>query len=204
MLRKTRQKMTENKNQNNNMADVQAKPNYFDGVSDLANKLRNKYHAVVLIKGAKVVSDPVFLQSKRTTNKFAKFTIEFESPIPWIMKKDLPSEQRGDVFVDCLAFENKKDAPGAFVLQNIRKGAIISCVAIMKSGHKPVKNEGDEYRANWVYGDYIYLNIYDVKIDREAPPDKPNSPYKNDIGFSPYYKSPTKEQVADEDIIFNL
>lgn len=197
--------MTENKNQTkNDTLDTQAGIDYFDGVSNLANKLRNKYHAVVLINGAKVVSDPVFLQSKRTKNRFAKFTIELESPLPWIMKKDLPSEKRGDVFVDCLAFENKKDAPGAFVLQNIRKGAIISGVAIMKSGHKPVKNEGDEYRANWVYGDYIYLNIYDVKIDREASPDKPNSPYKNGIGFSPYYKFPAKEQVADEDIIFNL
>lgn len=197
--------MAENKNQaKNDVLDTQAEIGYFDRVSNIANKLRNKYHAVVLINGAKVVSDPVFLQSKRTKNSFAKFTIELESPLPWIKKKDLPSEKRGDVFVDCLAFENKKDAPGAFVLQNIRKGAIISGVAIMKSGHKPVKNEGDEYRANWVYGDYIYLNIYDVKIDREAPPDKPNSPYKNDIGLSPYYKSPAKEQVADEDIIFNL
>lgn len=197
--------MAENKNQTkNDTLDTRAEIDYFDGVSVLANKLRNKYHAVVLIKGAKVVSDPVFLQSKRTKNRFAKFTIELESPLPWIMKKDLPSEKRGDVFVDCLAFENKKDAPGAFVLQNIRKGAIISGVAIMKSGHKPVKNEGDEYRANWVYGDYIYLNIYDVKIDREALLDRPNSPYKNDVGFSPYYKFPAKEEVADEDIIFNF
>lgn len=197
--------MAENKNQaKNDTLDTQAEIGYFDRVSNLTNKLRDKYHAVVLINGAKVVSDPVFLQSKRTKNRFAKFTIELESPLPWIMKRDLPQEKRGDVFIDCLAFENKKDAPGAFVLLNIRKGAIISGVAIMKSGHKPVKNEGDEYRANWVYGDYIYLNIYDVKIDREPPPNRPDSPYKKDVGFSPYYKSPTKEQVADEDIIFNL
>lgn len=197
--------MAENKNQaKNDTLDTQAGIDYFDGVSNLANKLRNKYHAVVLIKGAKVMSDPVFLQSKRTKNRFAKFTIELESPLPWIKRRELPPEKRGDVFVDCLAFENKKDAPGAFILQNIRKGAIISGVAIMKSGHKPVKNEGDEYRANWVYGDYIYLNIYDVKIDREAPLDRPESPYKKDVQFSPYYNSPSKEQVADEDIIFNL
>lgn len=185
----------------NNSTEV----DYFEENSSLIKNLLRRYHNVVLVERAIVKSDPVFLQSKKTKNRFAKFTIELDSPLPWEKKRELPPEKRGDVFVDCLAFENKKNMPGAFVLENIRKGALISGVAIMKSGRKPVKHEGDEYRANWVYGDYIYLSIHGVKIDCEPPAEKPVSPYKKDVRFSPYYqKTSEKQTVTDEDIIFNI
>lgn len=164
----------------------------------------HKYHAVVLISEARVKSDPVFLWSRKTKNRFAKFTIELRSPMPWEKIKDLPPEQRGDVYLDCMAFETK-NGPGRYVLENIRKDAIISGMAILKSGHKPVKNEGDEYRANWVYGDYIYLNVRDIRMDRCMPKDKPKSPYKEDVKYSPYYRTVSESQaVTDDDIIFNI
>lgn len=178
---------------------------YFDETFDAAKKLARSYHAVILINGAIVKSNPIFLWSKKTKNRFAKFTIELRSAMPWDKIKDLPPDKRGDVYLDCLAFENKRDAPGRYILDNIRAGAVISGIAVIKSGHKPVKKEGDEYRANWVYGDYIYLNIRDIKIDRDAPAEKIRSPYKDEVKFSPYYRDISENQtVNDEDIVFNI
>lgn len=181
------------------------KSDYLNDIFEASKKLARSYHAVVLINGAIVKSDPIFLWSKKTKNRFAKFTIELRSAMPWDKIKNLPPEQRGDVYLDCLAFENKRNAPGKYILENIRKGAVISGVAVIKSGHKPVKKEGDEYRANWVYGDYIYLNIRDIKIDREAPIEKTKSPYKENVKYSPYYRPVSENQtVSDEDIVFNI
>lgn len=168
-------------------------------------KLMGKYHDVLLFKNALVKSDPIFLSSKKTKNRFAKCTVEFESPLPWIMRQGKKPEECGDVYIDSMTFENKRNIPGAFMLEKIQKGALISGIAILKSGHKPVRNEGDEYRANWVYGDYVYTCIYEVKLEREAPKESTTSPYKEDDKYSSYYHSiPESQKVSDEDIRFDL
>lgn len=178
---------------------------YFAENSQTIWKYLRKYHNVLLLYGAIVKSDPVFLKSKKTGNSFAKFTIELESPVPWIQKKELPLEQRGDVYVDCFAFENKKDSPGEFILNNIKKGCIISGIAILKSGKKPVKEKGDEYRSNWVYGDYVYMGIQSVKVDREATYVRKESPYKGRGPIYPYYDSfADYKSISEDDIKFNL
>lgn len=178
---------------------------YFASISDDIWKLLKRYHNVLLVREAFVKSDPVFLHSKKTGNSFAKFTIELESPIPWEKKRQMKQEERGDVYIDTFAFENKKNSPGGFILKNIRKGCLISGIAVLRSGKKPVKHESDQYRANWVYGDYVYINIRDVKIDREAPEYRKSSPYKGDDKVLPYYRDYSDYyNVSDEDIRFDL
>lgn len=178
---------------------------YFATVSDSIWKILKKYRNVILINRAIVKSNPVFLQSKKTGNRFAKFTADFESPLPWSRRIGIPPDKCGDVYTDCFAFENKKGSPGGFILENIRKGCLISGFAVMKSGKKPVKKENDQYRANWVYGDYIYLNLRDVIVDREAPAEKRQNPYGDYSPSSPYYRDYSDYQKVDDDEIkFNI
>lgn len=178
---------------------------YFASISNRAWTLLKKYHNVLLFRGAIVKSDPVFLHSKQTGNDFAKFTVMFDSPFPWRKKKFIEHEKRGDVYVDCFAYENKRKSPGDFILQNICKGAVISGCAVLKSGRKPVKGENDEYRANWVYGDYVYINVFEVTVDRIIPMRGSNNPYNDVKSFSPYYSNYGKSsEIKDDEIIFNL
>lgn len=178
---------------------------YFAAKQDSIWSLLKRYHHIMLVDKAEVKSDPVYLSSKRTGNSFCKFTVKLESPMPWHKKRELPIEQRGDVFIDCFAFESKKNSPGGFILDNIRKGALISGIAILRSGKKPVKHENDEYRANWVYGDYVYINIKDIKVDREAREKRTPNPYSGQSAFSPFYQDYSRyEEVSDDDIRFDI
>lgn len=170
---------------------------------DTIEKLLRKYHNSTLFWNALVKSDPIYLTSKKTKNRFAKCTVEFESPLPWVMRKDKKPEECGDVYIDTMTFK-KRGAPGVFVLESVQKGARISGIAILKSGRKPVRHEGDEYRANWVYGDYVYVNVYEVRLDRAAV-EEIKSPYKEQNNYSAYNRPISSGQtVTDDDIIFNM
>lgn len=177
---------------------------YFEQEFVKYRKLLSKYHQVVLFEDAIVKTDPVFLVSEAIKKSYIKFTLDFMSPLPWFKRKDLPESRWGDVYMDCMVYD-KKNAPGGFVLENIRRGAVISGFAVLKPGEKPMKKEGEGYRSNWVYGDYTFIVIYDVRIERPADPPKKKSPYKSEIEYSPYYKELSDGQtVSDEDIIFNF
>lgn len=188
--------------------DVPAEFEYvFNGSASIWSFLKRS-HNVLIFYDAIVKSDPVFLQSKKTGNNFAKFTAMLRSALPWEQAKLLPPEQRGNVYVDCLAFEGKRNAPGEFILTNIRKGCFISGFAVLRSGRKPVKHENDEFRANWVYGDYIYANIKEVKITKEAE-EKKRNPYKDKKYFSDYPRFDKRvksfdQYVTDDDLIFDI
>lgn len=177
---------------------------YFQQIFEKYRKLLKKYHQVVLFDGAIVKTDPIFLYSNKTKNRFVKCTLEFMSPLSWIKRRDKPKEEWGDVYIDSMSFE-EKNAPGGFVLENIRRGAVISGFAVMKSGQKPVISETEGYRVNWIYGDYIYINIYDLRIDKYIEPGKRESPYKKPARYSPYKKMiADNQQVSDDDIVFNI
>lgn len=187
--------------------DVPAEFEYIFTGNDYIWRYLKKNHNVLIFHEAIVKSNPVFLQSKQTGNNFAKFTAMLRSALPWEKAKNFSPEQRGNVYVDCLAFEGKRNSPGGFILQNLRKGCYVSGYAVMRSGRKPVKHENDAFRSNWVYGDYLYANIKDIKIDRE-PKERKENPYNGSEFFigDPRFNSQKSldQYVTDDDLIFDI
>lgn len=186
--------------------EIPADLEYFYSYSDDIWKILKRYHNVAFFYEAKVKSNPTFLNSDTTGNAFAKFTLMFRSPLPFEKRK--AEKNNGDVYIDCMAFENKKNSPGGFILQNLKKGCLVSGISVLRSGQKPVKHENDEFRANWVYGDYLYINIREIKIDKEAKEERFN-PYKDRKFFSDNpdfcrYNKSKDQYVTDDDLIFDI
>lgn len=136
----------------------------------------------------RVRSGPVFLGSKKTGNKFVKFTISISNDIPWSVRKKIIEERGtsqdsdfGEVFIDCMAFQDKYErTPSNYILEKVKIGDIVSGTGRICSGKKPVFSEEEGYRPDWVYGDYLYCKVFELRIERYADPKKWN-PYGRQI-----------------------
>lgn len=173
----------------------------------------NVFNVIGLVR-----SDPIYLEprdKKFKNDGFVKFTIRNDSDVPWVMKKDLPPERRGDVYFDCLASCEKGMRTGKYALKNVHRGDTVAITGRIVAGKKPIRDETEGYRSNWVYGDYIYISVQRIELIRtEKERFKNASPYnENTKSLSradqqKNYKRnriiSASEEVSDEDITFNL
>lgn len=162
-----------------------------------------------------VRSEPIFCSSAKTGNSFAKFTIRNDPKYTWYVIKKLresneTDERRwGQVYIDCFAAVYKNgESPGKYALENVHKGDIIKASGVIRSGRKPVKEEGDRFRANWVYGDYLYVNVKKLEVTKKAK-ERENKRYKDKKFFSDYpnFHNNIKsldQYVSDDDLIFDI
>lgn len=168
----------------------------------------NKFLVIGLVRSA-----PVYLEAHNRKGKFAKFTILNESDIPWVIKKDLEKEKRGDVYFDCLAPCDKGKNPGKYALKRVHNGDTVSISGRIMAGKKPVVDETTGYRTNWVYGDYLYIFVEELEVVRTEKErfKNPYVPKYNDGNRADtqkrYYPNQIvseSDQIDDEDIKFNL
>lgn len=184
----------------------------------------------------RVRSSPVFLESQKTGNKFVKFTISISSDMPWGARKKIierengvPEDNFGETFVDCMVFPDKYErTPANYILEKVKVGDIVSGAGRICSGKRPKGEEGSRYRPNWVYGDYLYCRVYELRIERYADQKKWNPygrqlkemknagqvrypgaraervAYRTEKRENLLKKKPPKNEVSDEDIIFTL
>ncbi len=163
----------------------------------------------------RVKTEPIFLTSKSTGNSFVKFTVCIDGDMPYAAQKELEAKGEksesnwGQVYIDCLSFvSNRKNKPGGYVLANVHRGDIISAKGRICSGRKPVKEENDQYRANWVYGDYLYARIETIQVILRNKY-KTQNPYNNDdtekkkIKYHNQVKS-ADQYVDEDDLKFNI
>ena len=113
-----------------------------------------------------VRSEPILCSSKKTGNSFVKFTIRNDPTLNWwkmqrIKERWAQGERNyGQAYIDCfVTYRGRENNLGKYALENVHKGCLIRACGSIRSGRKPIKEEGDPYRAIWVYGDYLYVNI---------------------------------------------
>lgn len=162
-----------------------------------------------------VKSEPILCSSKQTGNSFVKFTIRNDPKYTWYVIKKLKecnetNERRwGQVYIDCFAHLYKNgESPGKYVLENVHKYDTIKASGAIRSGRKPVKEEGDQFRANWVYGDYLYVNVKQIEVTKKGI-QKKTSRYEDKKFFSDYpnFHNQIKsfdQYVTDDDLIFDI
>lgn len=166
----------------------------------------NKIVIVGLVK-----SDPVYIESEKEMYKdkgFCKFTIVNESDIPWRIKKDLPKERRGDVYIDCLASTHRGIKPGNYALEHVHSGDVVSIVGRIVASKHRVKEPGEGLRLDWVYGDYLCINVDEVRIERTKA--ERSRRIKSSYSENVYVledkedKSEERNEIKDEELTFNL
>lgn len=161
-----------------------------------------------------VRSEPVLLTAQRNGQQFVKFTIRNDPDFKWFIiqrikrNKETGEKHYGEVYLDCFCIlYETKDSPGKYAIENVHKGDTIKAVGKLRSGRRPVKEKTDQFRANWVYGDYLYVNIKELEVTKKAPP-KTENPYKKTY-FSDYPSFPNQmksadQYVSDDDLIFDI
>lgn len=167
-----------------------------------------------------VRTSPILLNSQRTGDTFVKFTIRNDPDHAKFIVQKIYREGRdkegplnyGQVYIDCLLrYKDKNGNVARYALENVHKGDVIRAVGAIRSGKKPVKEEGDQFRANWVYGDYLFVKVKQLEIIKRAEERRKN-PYSREREYKgpnyewSYYKGvkSADQYVSDDDIIFDI
>lgn len=168
-----------------------------------------------------VKTNPIMLYSKKTGNTFVKFTVRNDPDNARFLIKKIKSEGRvgdgpinyGQSYIDCFLEYKEKDGNTAkYALENVHKGDVIKAVGAIRSGRKPVKEEGDKFRANWVYGDYLYVNVKKIEVikkaeERKVNPYRENSEFEKSRYYGRYRYNQVKsydQYVSDDELIFDI